>query len=222
MTIYKTSLWSRFVTSLQRHPIISNIIMIIITGAILVWLFGVVFLKMWTKHDDNVVVPQLEGMKADIAASILTRNGFEVELDSIYDATASPGTVIAQSPRENSVVKPGRAIYLRYVCFTPKLVTVPDYYNMSRRSAVAAFENIGLTDITVKEVPSDVAGIVLGARYNGVILTPGKKIPLGASISIEVGAGAEGQYDEYSSDTEELILPEDSDEEFIENLDLDF
>lgn len=222
MTIYKTSVWSKFTTFVKCHPIISNLALIIITAVILVWLIGVVFLNWWTNHNDNAVVPQVKGLKADIAVDALSRSGFVVELDSIYDITAVPGTVIDQSPHENSVVKPGRTIYLRYVCFAPKLVTVPEYYNMSSRNAVAAFENVGLNNLTIKEVPSDISGLVLGARYNGLILTPGKKIPLGASITIEVGAGAEDNIDEYSSGSEELILPEDADEEFIENLNLDF
>lgn len=213
--------WSRTVAFVKRHPILFNIFAIILTGIFMVWLIGVVFLGWWTNHGDNVKVPQVKGLTVDVAANALRQGGFEIELDSIYDMTTTPGTVVEQSPRENSTVKHGRTIYLMYVCYNPKLVKVPNYLNMSRRQAIAAFESVGINNITIKDVVCDTPDLVLGARYNGLLLNPGKEIPVGAAITLEVGSAPREEYFDDSA-SEELITPEDADAQFIESLDLDF
>ena len=41
------------------------------------------------------------------------------------------------------------------------------------------------------EIPSEYAGLVLGARFNGVALRPGARIPVSAVVTLEVGTGLE-------------------------------
>ncbi len=205
----------------HKHPVLMNIIFIIITGLLLTWILVGPFLGRLTRHGDTATVPGVKGMPIHSAINMLIDGEFEVQIDSIYDKNSRPGSVTEQSPIQGATVKDGRTIYLTYACFNPKLVKVPMYYNMSRRQATAAFEEIGLTNITVKEVPSEHADLVLSARYNGLILQPGKEIPIGASIVIEVGAGFGDEYYEEEitvGDSIHALTPEEADAEYIREL----
>lgn len=223
------SFFSKSKYFIRNHPVFFNFIAIVISFFVLVWLVDILFLRPFSRHGEEVVVPQVKGLNVDIAADALRQGGFEVELDSIHGELASPGTVVNQSPRENSYVKPGRTIYLRYICFNPRKLKVPAYYGMSQRMAIKAFNEAGITNISIREIPSQDADLVLAVKYNGQFLAPGKEIPSNANIVIEVGRAID-TYDEYQQENdtttqddsyEELILPEDADARFIENLDLE-
>ena len=214
---------------IKAHPVFSNFIAVILASILAIWLLGVVFLGVWTNHGETVTVPMVKGMKVDIASHALKENGFEVELDSIYDSTGIPGVVIDQSPGENASVKDGRTVYLRYVCYSPKMVTVPDYTESGRRGALAAFRSLGINDIKVKELPSSNSSRV-AARYNGLLLKPGDQIPVNAAITLEVPAESyleetfESELEEFvPGDVDEVgngVYQEDLDEEFLRSLDL--
>lgn len=213
-----------FASFYHKHPVFMNIVFIILTGIILTWLLVGPFLGRLTRHGDTATVPGVKGLPVNTAITMLTDGGFEVQVDSIYDKNSLPGTVTEQSPIQGATVKDGRTIYLTYACFNPKLVKVPMYYNMSRRQALAAFEEVGLTNLTVREVPSEHADLVLSAKYNGLILQPGKDIPIGASITIEVGAGFGDEYEEEITvgDSIHSLTPEEADAEYLRELENEF
>lgn len=225
----KPTFLQRVLRFVKAHPVLTNFVVIIIAFIVVVWLLGVVFLNKFTNHGDTVTVPLVKGMKVDVATNALHENGFSVELDSIYDLTGIPGTVIDQSPSENSKVKDGRTIYLRYVCYSPRMITVPAYADMGRRGALAAFRSLGINDIKVKEMSSSSSRVA--ARYNGVLLKAGDQIPANAAIVLEVPA--ESYIEEtFGSDYDEEFVPadindagngvfqEDEDEEFLRSLNM--
>lgn len=210
-----------FVRFYHKHPVLMNIVFIVITGLFLTWILVGPFLGRLTRHGDTTTVPGVKGLPIHTAIGMLVDGGFEVQVDSIYDKNSRPGTVTEQSPIQGATVKDGRTIYLTYACFNPKLVKVPMYYNMSRRQATAAFEEVGLSNITVREVPSEHADLVISAKYNGLILQPGKEIPVGAQIVLEVGAGYGDDYYEEEviiDDSNNALTPEEADAEYLKEL----
>lgn len=213
------TVWQKVVSFIKRHPVLFNFLAIILTLVILVWLLGVVFLGFWTNHGDTVSIPQVKGLQVEVAADALRRGGFEVMFDSIYDVNSRPGMVVEQSPHENSKVKEGRTVYLRYVCYTPKMVKVPSYDSRSERSVKTELESMGITNITVKYMPAQNPN-VLGLRYNGLLLRPGDEIPVGANITMEVGQVPETE--QYYVSEEENIYQEDEDARFLQQFDFDF
>lgn len=213
------TVWQKVVSFIKRHPILFNFLAIILTLVILVWLLGVVFLGFWTNHGDTVSIPQVKGLQVEVAADALRRGGFEVMFDSIYDVNSRPGMVVEQSPHENSKVKEGRTVYLRYVCYTPKMVKVPSYDSRSERSVKTELESMGISNITVKYMPAQNPN-VLGLRYNGLLLRPGDEIPVGANITMEVGQVPETE--QYYVSEEEVIYQEDEDARFLQQMDFDF
>jgi hypothetical protein len=80
------------------------------------------------------------------------------------------------------------------------MVTFPDFYDISERQARSMLQGLGITQIMTVTVPSEYTGLVLGAKFNGVSLRPGAKVPITAVITLEVG----GTIEDLSS-TNELV-----------------
>ena len=106
-------------------------------------------------------------------------------------------------------------MYLTVVAFSPKLITVPDFYNVSARQARSMFEGIGIKEIREVPVTSEYAGLVLGAKFNGVALQPGARIPISAVVTIEVGTGY-GESFETGADIDSMAIDNAIDELNIE------
>jgi len=175
----------------QRHPVLMNLLYIIITAALLLWVL-MWFLDFWTFHGQERVVPDVKGQNYETAAANVDVSGLRPEIsDSVFDSYARPGTVVEQTPVPGARIKKGGTVYLTIVAFSPKLITVPDFYNVSARQARSMFEGLGIKEVRQIPVVSEYAGLVLGAKFNGVALQPGARIPVSAVVTIEVGTGIE-------------------------------
>ena len=166
-----------------------------LVGCGVVWM-TLIGLDVWTEHGKFEIVPNMRGLSYSQAASALTAAGLQPELsDSIYDDTTAPGTVLEQSPRANTKVKPNRVVYLTINAFSPKMVSVPSLADMSLRQARSTLEGIGIKKIKEHYVPSEYRDLVIGAKFNGITLKPGARIPTSATVTIEVGGGLPDEED---------------------------
>lgn len=173
----------------KRHPILFNLILMGIAACAIVWV-ALLYLDVWTEHGKYVDVPQVKGLSYNEAVSKLDALGFNVELsDSVYDGSTKPGTVLEQSPRVNARVKPNRTIYLTINAFSPKMVTVPNLSDMSLRQAQSILQGLGIRSVKVNTVLSEYKDLVLGAKFNGVTLHAGARIPTSATVTLDVGDG---------------------------------
>lgn len=174
-----------------KHPIISNFILIIITGFIILW--GVLlYLDSWTMHGATAVVPQVKHMTYNEARATLAANKLTIEIsDSIYDRTLPPGTIVESWPKAGAVVKEGRQVYVTTTAFSPKNVSIsmPLTGNVSSRQAISYLRGIGITDIRLVNVPSEYPDLVVGARYGDTPLKVGSVIPVTSTVTLEVGSG---------------------------------
>lgn len=200
----------------HKHPVLMNFLAIVVVAVLMVWLVGVVFLNYWTRHGDEIAMPQVKNLKVDDARRILEDAEFDVQLDSVFNNDAAPGTVLRQVPRENSMVKRGGRAYLQYVCYSTKKAKVPDFIDGSLANAMNNFRSAGFENIEVREVSSDQNDLVLGASYNGLELKPGMEIPVNAHIVVRVSVNLAPEPD-YGD-----MNPEDADAEFIESIYDDF
>lgn len=196
----------------HKHPVLMNFLAIVVLAVLMVWLVGVVFLNYWTRHGEEMEMPQVKNLNVTDASRILSDAEFDVRLDSIFSSDVAPGTVVRQIPPENSMVKKGGTAYLTYVCYTTKKAKVPDFVDGSAAAALSNFKSRGFENIEVAEVPAEQNDLVLGATYNGLELKPGMEIPINARIVIKVGVSSRTAVD-YGD-----VNPEDSDAEFIEDL----
>lgn len=191
-----------------RHPVLSNIILIVLTGLILLW--GVmIFLDFWTLHGHNAVVPQIKLKSYAEASSVLKANDLGIEIsDSIYDPELAPGTVVESWPKAGAIVKNGRQVFVTVTAFSPKQVTIsmPLTGNVSSRQAISYLRGIGINDVRIEHVPSEFADLVIGARYGDTPLNVGTVIPVTSTITLTVGSGMEELTDSLSVDSVEEII----------------
>lgn len=170
-----------------------------VIGLLAMWL-STYWLDFWTHHGDYVTVPDVKGMHYDRAYELLDSEDFDVVLhDSVYEDGVAPGTVIEQNPRPMMEVKPGRTVYLTINAFSPRTVRLPVLTDISVRQAKSILEGLGITNVTIKEVPSEYEDLVFSALCDGKRLRAGERVPLTAHITLEVGVAL--QYDTIQTDT---------------------
>jgi hypothetical protein len=167
-----------------------NTLLLAIGSVIAVVLIAFFSLGFYTNHGSGIPVPKLQGMPIDRAISILTDQGFNYKVDSVYVGDAPPGTVIQQDPDPGTNVKENRVIYLTMVTLRAPVVALPDIEQMPYISAAPTLANYGLKvgDTTYR---ADIArNVVLEVRLGGQIIKPGTKIPKGSKIDLVLGDGA--------------------------------
>ena len=135
-------------------------------------------------------MPSVKTLSYGEAAARLDQDGLVAVLsDSVYDKSTRPGTVIDQNPKVGTIVKEGREIYLTINAFSPKMVSLPTLTDISLRQAKSILEGLEIKKVVEKRVPSDFKDLVLAVRYKGTRLSPGARVPVNATIELEVGEG---------------------------------
>ena len=107
-------------------------------------LFNYVVLPLYVGHGGTLSVPRVSGLSVDSARRVLDVAGLQtIEADTRADSKLPPGTVVAQNPLPEAVVKPGRRIYLT-ISGGEALAIVPSLRGRSLREAKFALERSGL------------------------------------------------------------------------------
>jgi len=150
-------------------------------------------LRLYTRHNQVAVTPNYIGLQMDQVNSLESSRDFElVIVDSIYDYTKRPGSVISQDPLPETKVKPGRSIYLSLVSFVPEQVSMPALIDLSLRRAKALLQTYGLKLGSVRIVPDMAKNAVLKVTVSGTTINPGTPIRKGSVIDLIIGSGSGG------------------------------
>jgi beta-lactam-binding protein with PASTA domain len=133
-------------------------------------------------------VPDLSGMTTTEATKALKATGFTiggVSYDAAATATASPGTVIRQTPPAGQRQPSGSAVDV--VVAGAETVSVPDVTGIDETQAYGRIQNAGLTLGKVTRAPD--AKVPLGQI---VSQTPsgGLSVPKGSPVDLTVSTGA--------------------------------
>ena len=179
--------------------ILLHIGLMLIVAVVIGWL-SMMWLDVWTRHDQTITVPSVKSMTYESAATTLATEGLVAVLsDSVYDRTTRPGTVIEQNPKVGTIVKEGREIYLTINAFSPKMVTLPTLTDISLRQAKSILEGLEIKNVVEKRIPSEFKDLVLGVYYKGRRLSPGARVPVNSTIELEVGQGLTDVYEDTDS-----------------------
>lgn len=104
-----------------------------------------IIMPMYTRHGDEVEVPEVVEMHFEQADSLLRTRGFDLVLErEQYDWNYPEGTVINQNPEAFALTKPGRRVYVT-ISIGEKLFTMPNFVGKSERDATFAAQSAGLT-----------------------------------------------------------------------------
>ena len=180
-------------TFYRRFKIISNMIIIALFCLILVLVLNI-GLKVGTRHNDTIVVPDFVGMSIDDARLVADDNDLNIVVrDSIFDVDLPGGTVVDQLPGTSDVrdvtVKPGRKIYVTINAYSRRQVDVPYVAKQTLRQALNQLERSGLTvDKLVYEADMTSTDYVEKQVVRGKEVTPSSRrtVPVGTGVTLHV------------------------------------
>lgn len=180
---------------------VKNIFLMILAVIALICLI-LLSLKIYTRHNETVQVPDLKGLQVQDARPLVSSASLKCEIvDSLYHKDGIPGAILEQIPAGGSKVKEGRTIYLTIQNLAVPMVAVPDLEDASLRQSNTLLSTLGFTDITVVYIPSEYQDLVYAVEYKGVKLKAGQKIPQGSPLTLKVGDGNKSFIDDVPIDS---------------------
>lgn len=179
---------SKFFQYIRTDTFRKNLIIaLIIFVAFLVTLFFL--LRIYTRHGEMVDVPKIKGMVVNEAIKTLKNQGFDVHIDSVYQADKQPGLVVDQNPIEGSKVKSDRTIYLTIITMSAPEVKFPEVRELTYLEAASIIRNYGLKigdTIYIADIARD---RVLDVKFGNSKLLAGQEIAKGSKITLILGNG---------------------------------
>lgn len=179
----------RFLRFLTKKKFYINFGIAIGLTGLLFWLIFV-FLGIYTRHGDTIVVPDFSGSTIEDLDNENLANQFEfILLDSIYDPDHQRGTIIQQDPLPYAKVKEGRKVYITVVAKLPEKVGMPNLVDLSLRQALVTLETEGLEVEYLEYVDHFAENAVLAQFYRGDTIQPGTLIEKNSKIRLLIGEG---------------------------------
>ncbi len=173
---------------LLNRSFLLNLLLILGISALLLLLVSV-FLTFYTKHNKETFLPPAIGKDFGKTVEVLDSLKFDVKVDSVYRVNYKPGEIINQTPKGGSKVKSRRNINITYNVYERPKVSLPDFRNLTLRSASILLRknNLSIGDTVFKH---DITkGIILEYWINGRKVPAGTKVPMGSEVSFLVSAG---------------------------------
>lgn len=148
-------------------------------------------LKTYTRHDESVTVPDLRGSTFEQVKNILGGKNLEWQImDSVYDLSKPPMSIIDQNPKANSKVKEGRTIYITINATKAPTTEIPDLIGRSSlKYAKMQLESYGLKVGELIYKPDPHLDAVIGMMVGGKNITKKMRVARGTIIDIVLGNG---------------------------------
>lgn len=152
-------------------------------------------LSVYTRHGQNLAVPDVTGKQLAHAEDILSDADMELKiLDSVYITGMPPNTVIDQTPKPGTKVKGGRSIYVTLNAYNVPMIELPDLAGKSSfKYAKMQLESYGLKVGEPIYKPSPHQNALLEILYNGQPVPAKVKVPKGAEVILVIGQGFSGE-----------------------------
>lgn len=147
-------------------------------------------LKITTRHNHNLSVPDFAGMTLDEAILSAGNRSLRIEVfDSVFLSDFERGTVVEQHPRAGFMVKKNRKIFLTMNAMSPDMVAMPNLVDLTFIQARAKLESFGLKVGKISYEPDMGINLVLAQKQDGRKLVPGDSVVKGAKIDLVLGKG---------------------------------
>jgi beta-lactam-binding protein with PASTA domain len=162
--------------------------------ALLILIFGTTLimqiLKIYTRHNLNITVPDLTGFTLAEAGNLADERNLRIEVfDSVFLTDMEKGTVVEQHPKPGFKVKKNRKIFLTMNAINPEKVAIPDLVDLTFKQASAKLESFGLKVGHISYEPDIAINVILAQRMNGHEVVPGDSVIKGAAIDLVLGKG---------------------------------
>ncbi len=198
-----------------RKKFFINIICMGVIAAVLLVL-TMMGLRWYTRHGEEIDVPNLKGLTLSQAVNKLQALGLVATIDdSIYIKNQVPNTIYNQSITPGSHVKVGRTVGLTINTSQPPMIFMPDIAdNSSVREATMKLTVLGLK-MGDQEFINGEKDWVYAVKVNGKNVTAGERIPSDAKVTLVVGDGTyfDSDFDSeyYDSSSDSIILDDNFD-----------
>ncbi len=162
------------------------LVLLVILAIYIIFFFS---LHQFTKHGEEYILPGYVGMNVTQAVSRLDYLGFTAVVDSVYEPTARPLTVLRQSPDSGALVKEGRLVFLTVNMVSPPSIPMPALVGLSFGSARMLLRTNKLFIGDTIHKPFIKSGVILEQLYRGYPIKEGQFIAQGSKITLQVGDG---------------------------------
>lgn len=202
---------------LTSNYVWGNLLAMVLVVALLIFL-TFKGLDVYSKHGEEITVPQLKGLSYAAAQKKLVNTGLEcVVNDSGYVTRYPAGAVLDQSVEAGMKVKPGREVALTINASAPPTIVIPDLVdNSSLREARSRLEALGF-NLNPPEYINGEKEWVYGVKSNGKNIAAGTRVSVNARLTLVVGNGftdddmsEEDSLDNVWNYGEDVIFDEDS------------
>lgn len=179
---------------MQRPVVTLGYVFLATIGLILLL---IVLLNFYTMHNQSIAVPAITGKSMFDAKRILEVNDLDyLVVDSTYDGSKPPLSVLEQNPKTGAQVKKHRKVYITLNASQPPSVKIPNIMDNSRRQAELILESWGLHVGNLIYIPDMAKDAVLGIQLKGKEVKVGTVVTKGTSIDLVLGDGFGNQVTE--------------------------
>lgn len=180
----------RFIEFITKKTFFKNLAISIGIVIVLFW-FALMLSKFYTRHGQSLQTPNLIGSSIDNIKNLPGTNKLKFQvIDSVFDDSNTPGTIVAQDPLPDSKVKPGRNVYLTIVSHIPEQITLPELRDLSLRQVKSLMQTYGMEIGQIKYVPDIAENAVIDFTVDGAYVEPGTQILKSSVIDLVVGSAA--------------------------------
>lgn len=168
-----------------KSLLLAAFIVLVIIGGVYIWL------KHYTRHGEEIKVPNVCGMYMEEAQITLQSAGLTLQvIDSTYSKKVPLGTVVEQNPVADASAKRGRSVYAIVNARSVRQVPIPDLRDESYRQAEATLRALNLSVSEVIYEVSEYRDLVLDVRKDGKSVEVGTRLPEGSAVTLVVGQGS--------------------------------
>ena len=187
-----------------KNPYVLNLLLAIVVVCAL--MYGTLkSLDVYTRHNEDVVVPDVKGLGIEEAAEFFKSNNLRYNvIDSVFSKSVKPGAVVELVPMAGSKVKEERIVFVTVNALTSQMAAVPEVEDLSFRQAYAILRACGFEKIEIEYVPGDYKDLAIAVELRGRVLEKGEHVPLTAPLVLKVSSGE----DELPTDS--LGLPDEN------------
>ncbi len=151
----------------------------------------IIFLNLFTRNNQSIVVPNLVGKSIDQFDKKLS----EIDLNYMIVDTANfnpnynMGSVLDQEPNAGAIVKGGRKVYLTLNSSDFKDVKLPKISGLTLRQARNVIESLGFTFGEIEYVNDIAYNVVISLSSDSILLAEGDFLKKTSTIDFKLGNG---------------------------------
>ncbi|WP_052110344.1 PASTA domain-containing protein [Porphyromonas sp. COT-108 OH1349] len=184
-----------------------NIGLMILLAIAGIWVI-MALLKVYTNHNDAVVVPDIKGMTIEEAQTLLASQDLILNVtDSVYSSTHPRGVILEFTPGGGAKIKRHRSVYATINTFQIAQKRIPKISEVSMRQAEALLRSSGFTNISIAYVSGPYNDLALRVTdASGRELKEGTLVAYNSKLILEVSSNNINSL--YNEDA--MLAPEDS------------